>query len=481
MPYQLFPFKFQRFNNNEVLMSNEVGEFLFVSNDEFAKMISYKLDSQSQIFLNLKAKHILSDTEIKPVIKMLATKYRTKKSFLYSFTSLHMIVVTLRCNAACNYCQVSQKDKDNKGYDLNIQTAKEIVDLIFQSPSLIIKIEFQGGEPLLNFKVVKYIIKYAKKLNKKYKKQLEFVLCTNLTLATNSILRFLKKYKIYISTTLDGPRWLHNKHRILQDGQGSYDIVVDKINRARKLFGNEGVDALMTITKDSLEHIPSIIDEYVNRGFHGIFLRALNPYGFAKKREGELGYNVKEFVQAYKRGLQYIIELNIKGTFFMEYYTSLLLSRILTPFSTSFVDLQSPAGVGIQGVIYNYNGNVYVSDEGRMLAAMGDNRFLMGNAHKNTYKELFYSDMLKGIIKNSCLECLPMCADCVFQSYCGADPVRNYSEQGDIIGHRPTSKVCKNNREIISYLFELIKTNDPKILDVFWSWITTKPIEEIQV
>ena len=440
-------------------------------NEDFGKLITRKLDVNSDAFLNLKSKHIVTNTDIAPIVDMLAVKYRTKKAFLNDFTSLHMVVVTLRCNSDCQYCQVTREEKNSKQCDMTIRTAKKIVDLIFKSPSSNIKIEFQGGEPILNYSIVKYIVKYAKKLNKKYKKQLEFVICTNLTLSDKAIFRFFKKHNVYISTSLDGPKELHDKNRILQDGKGSYDIVINRINEARSVMGEDGVDALMTTTNLSLKYSKEIVDEYIKRGFHGIFIRALNPYGFAKKREKEVGYSTDEFIKFYKEVLMYIIDLNIKRTFFMEYYATLFLTRILTPFSTGFVDLQSPTGAGIQGVIYNYDGNVYVADEGRMLAAMGDKRFLMGNVYKSTYKELFCSNMMIDLIKNSCLECLPMCSYCAFQTYCGADPVRNYSTQGDIIGYRPTSEVCKKNKAIIQFLMGLIEENNDEIMDVFWSWI----------
>lgn len=470
-PYQLLPFRFERIKDNKTLIVNEVGELMFLPNGDFEKLISYELDVNSDAFLNLKSKHIATDTDIAPIVDILAVKYRTKKAFLNNFTSLHMVVVTLRCNSDCQYCQVTREEKNSKQCDMTIGTAKKVVDLIFKSPAPIIKIEFQGGEPTLNFGIVRYIVKYAKKLNKKHRKQLEFVICTNLTLSNKAIFRFLKKHNVYISTSLDGPKELHDKNRILQDGKGSYDTIINRINEARSIMGKDGVDALMTTTNLSLKYSKEIVDEYMKMGFRGIFIRSLNPYGFAKKREKEVGYSTDEFIKFYKEALMYIIDLNIKGSFFMEFYTTLLLTRILTPFSTGFVDLQSPTGAGIQGVVYNYDGNVYVADEGRMLAAMGDKKFLMGNVYKNTYREIFCSEMMKDLIKNSCLECLPMCSHCAFQTYCGADPVRNYSTQGDIIGYRPTSEICEKNKAIIQFLMELIEENNDEIMDVFWSWI----------
>ena len=64
----------------------------------------------------------------------------------------------------------------------------------------------------------------------------------------------------------------------------------------------------------------------------------------------------------------------------MEVYAQLLLQKMLTPFPTGYVDLQSPAGLGIGCVVYNYDGDVYASDEGRMLAEMKDDRSASGTS-----------------------------------------------------------------------------------------------------
>ena len=114
----------------------------------------------------------------------------------------------------------------------------------------------------------------------------------------------------------------------------------------------------------------------LNSDLNNVFLRALNPYGNAIKNKESLDYSTEEFVAAYKDVLNYIIELNKSGTNFIECYTTLFLSRILTPFSTGFVDLQSPSGAGISGVIYNYDGKIYPADEARMLSRMGDDYFV---------------------------------------------------------------------------------------------------------
>ncbi|MCS2698284.1 hypothetical protein NXW27_18010 [Phocaeicola dorei] len=92
----------------------------------------------------------------------------------------------------------------------------------------------------------------------------------------------------------------------------------------------------MTTSKHSLGRFKEIIDEYIRLGFNNIFLRSLNPYGFAKQYKDKIAYPVEDFIANYKEGLDYIIELNKQGTFFVEGFAALLLKRMLTPFATYF-------------------------------------------------------------------------------------------------------------------------------------------------
>mgnify|MGYP001755560140 FL=1 len=473
MAYQLLPFRFERFDENKYLLTNEVGEYIFLSNEDFQCFVDGKLDEYSELFYDLASKQIATTDKTEDVVRMLATKFRTKKSILRDFTSLHMIVPTLRCNSSCIYCQVARKNMDDHSADMTKKTAKNVVKTIFQSPSPFIKIEFQGGDPSTDFDMVKYIIEEAEWQNLFKRRELDFVICTNLTLLNEDMVKYLKKHKCMISTSLDGPKDLHDMNRPLQNKELDHHVIFEKnLAMIRQIWGDgDCVSALMTTSKHSLGRFKDIIDEYIRLGFNNIFLRSLNPYGFAKQYKEKIAYPVEEFIANYKEGLDYIIELNKQGTFFVEGFAALLLKRMLTPFATGFVDLQSPAGVGIAGAIYDYDGNVYVSDEARMMARFKNYYFRLGNVNENSYQEMFNGELLHHIIASACNECLPVCAECVFQPYCGADPVRNMSEQGDMIGFRPTNEMCKKTKAIIHYLFELLQKHDPEINRIFWSWL----------
>jgi uncharacterized protein len=477
--YKLLPFSFTKHREDRYIISNDYGEYHYLTDEEFKSLTSIHLPTDT-LYYDLKAKFFLADEINDDLLNLLATKLRTKKSFLFNFTALHMFVVTLRCDHSCHYCQVSRKNTSSSSkFDMSEETADRSVDLVFKSPSPGIKIEFQGGESLLNFPLIKRIVMRALDLNQNFKKDLGFVIATNLSRITPEQLQFCKLYNIDISTSLDGPPSIHNQNRPI-DTNDSYQRFTANLKQVREILGSDKVSALMTTTNLSLEHPKEIIDEYVKLDFRSIFLRSISPYGFAVKSKKTSHYETDKFLNFYREGLNYIIELNRKGIQLAESFASIILSKILTPFPTHFVDLQSPAGVGVGGVIYNYDGIVYASDESRMLAEMGDKHFALGDVHKNSHEEIFGNPVLVKAIKASIAECLPKCSDCAYRPFCGGDPINHYALQKDEIGHRPTSIFCNKNMGIIKYLLDLVEDADDELKDIFYSWIYRKSLRDIR-
>jgi len=478
---QLLPFTFKRLPGGRFLVVNQSGEYAFLNLDKFNRLLSGKRDVMSDDYLDFKAKHLVASDDADLAIELLATKLRTRKAYLTSFTTLHMMVVTARCNCFCDYCHASSLDPEKRDVDMTWEIARKTVDMIFQSPAPSIKIEFQGGEPLLNWDIVKESVLYAKHVNRYAKRELDFVICTNMVLVNDEVIEFCKKHGVMFSTSLDGPKDLHDSHRKSRDGTSSYERFEHNLALVRQRMGQNACGALLTVTKDHLPRLREVIDHYIELGFSGVFLRALNPYGYAVTNFNSIGYSTGQFVSAFKDSLDYIIRLNLEGKPFIEYYTALLLQRILTPFSTGFVDLQSLSGAGISGVIYDYNGEVYPADEARMLSRMGDKKFLMGHVLTHSYEYMFNGSVIRDLVHNSCVEVMPGCATCAYQLYCGSDPIRYYVETGDTVGRRPDSGFCIKNRGIFDYLFELIEQGDEDILNLFWSWVTRRSLGDVRL
>lgn len=363
---------------------------------------------------------------------------------------------------------------------MTAEVARRGVDLMLKVPARAITCEFQGGEALLNFPMVQEIVEYAKEANKTVGKDITFVVCTNLSTLTDEHLLYFKQHDILVSTSLDGPADLHDRNRPFSKGS-SHALVERNIRRVQEALGRQSVSALMTTTKESLKYPNEIIDEYLRLDLPSIFVRSLSPYGFAVKTKKAIGYGAAEFVEFYKGALSRIIQVNRDGVHFPESYASLLLQRILTPFPTGYVDLQSPAGAGFGVVVYNYDGEVYASDESRMLAEMGDTNLRLGNLLENSYEEIFFGEQMHALAAASCNEALAGCSDCALQPFCGADPVFHYATQGDMFGHRPSSGFCKRNMAIIRHVLHLLHAEDPQLEEIFWSWVHRIPASQVRL
>ncbi|KAA3618248.1 MAG: His-Xaa-Ser system radical SAM maturase HxsB [Calditrichaeota bacterium] len=470
--YFLLPFRFERIEDKELIV-NDLGDYIWFESGTVESIVNRKIDSFSSLYKDLLSKNFISETPVPENIEQLAIRFRTQKSFLDKFTSLHIFVITLRCNHTCHYCQVSRKPEYNLEYDISDSNLDKAISLMFKSPSNYLTVEFQGGEPLLAESKIKFAVERIKKINVLEKRNITFVVCTNITLVEEDFLFYCKENDISISTSYDGPQFIHDKNRFITK-QSSHDLTLRGIELCRKILGYDSISPLMTTSQLSLEYPVEIINDYLEQEFTSIFLREINPFGFAKKSEKLNLYNTEKFISFFKTALDYILELNKKGTFFIEEFTTVILSKILTPFPVGFTDLQSPNGAINNVIVYNHDGYVYASDESRMLAEDNDNFFRLGHMEKHTYHEIFYGKKAHQIAENWANECIAGCSDCAFQPFCGADPIRNYSTQNDMYGFRPTNSFCAKNKQIIKYIFQLLE--DPINQKIFRSWVVRKPV-----
>jgi uncharacterized protein len=95
-----------------------------------------------------------------------------------------------------------------------------------------INISFYGGEPLLNFKLIKQCVEYVRRLQDK--REITFTITTNGTLLKNEIIDYLAQNKIGLAISLDGPKEVHDRYRIFPDGRGSFDLIMKNVSKIKK-------------------------------------------------------------------------------------------------------------------------------------------------------------------------------------------------------------------------------------------------------
>ena len=259
-----------------------VGDFVRLTGDELTRLVDLHVQPGDGLYEKAYAAHLITRAGQTAQRQLLALRLRSRLAYLREPTPLHIFVVTLRCEHSCPYCQVSRQSTDRSKFDMSEETARHALKIAFESPSKRIKIEFQGGEPLLNFPLIANVVSAAKNQAAKVGKAIDFVIASNLALLDDAVLAFCKANGVLLSTSLDGPADLHNKNRP-RPGGNSHELATRGIRRAQEVLGPEWIGALMTTTEASLDRVEEIVDEYVRLDLDGIFLRPLSPYGFAVK------------------------------------------------------------------------------------------------------------------------------------------------------------------------------------------------------
>jgi len=462
------PFNFRRLVSGEWLAISESGDFTFTTEDELDALQNNVARLSLERQAELKARFFLSDKSSNTGrARLLASRRAARRSTVAEDPSLHIVVPTLQCAHSCQYCQVSRALTDS-GHAMSPDDVEQVCSSIFESKSRVLTIEFQGGDPLIRFDLVKHAIARITEINRLERRSLRFVVASTLHQLTNEMCDFFAEHQVYLSTSIDGPQDLHNRNRPAAT-RDSFQRTVEGIQLARHRLGAESVSALMTCTRTSLAFPDEVVDQYVTLGLHDIFLRPLSSYGFAKRNQPLLGYSADKFQMFYERALKRILHWNRAGVELREVYASIILNKILSTFDSGYVDLQSPNGAGSAVLVYNYDGFVYPSDEARMLAETGDRSLRLGKIG-TPLAALTASKVRRRIVDASTIENFEDCRTCAYNQYCAPNPVDAQAQFGTMHVRAPETEHCNRHTWLFDFFFEAVRTADDWTLDLFHRW-----------
>ena len=453
------------------LVTNDSGSHVSLSGADFQSLVGGCVKNGSELYKKLSAEGFVRD---QLDFDTLASRWKKCNSHLEYGPGLHILVLTLRCNFKCLYCQAGAGGAAARDTDMTPATAKRCVDFALKSPNPGITIEFQGGEPLMNWPALQAAVVYGRQQAAKLGKDLKLALVSNFSMMTEEKAEFLLANEVSICGSLDGPAKLHNANRPYTGGdshavtakwlkyfQTRHDLQTGKI----RIFKPS---ALLTVTRQSLANPEAIADEYIKRGLEDIFVRPLSPLGFAKEVWDKIGYDASEFGKFYLKILEYILKRNAKGVKVREKMAVVMLEKIVNFTEPGYLDSRCPCGASIGQLAYNYNGDIYTCDEGRMAAWSGNDMFRVGNVVKDSYKKVIYADATKACAAASNLETQPVCSRCAYRPYCGVCPVYNYEVQGSLAGDMPTNQRCALQKAIFGAIFENLEKNSTGKLMRAW-------------
>ncbi|MDV9595016.1 radical SAM protein [Clostridioides difficile] len=201
-----------------------------------------------------------------PIMDMLLNNGNKNEKDITQTQVRHLTIeMTERCNLRCKYCIYHD---DSCGFrtfgkkNITFDTIKKAIDMLSESTEEEVFVSFYGGEPLLEFDLIKKTIEYCD--NKMSHKKVGYNMTTNATLITEEIANYLASLEEYFTTiSLDGPKLIHNKNRVFRDGTGSFDNTIEGIKNLVKAEGekaNKRINFNVVLDDTSTETLEEIQD-----------------------------------------------------------------------------------------------------------------------------------------------------------------------------------------------------------------------------
>lgn len=274
-----------------------IADFENLSKDELINKIKNKYRGESAEDLNdcyeelcaLKAQgKLFSEDKFKP----LAGKLKEKSAGVIKALCLH---VAHTCNLNCSYCFASQGKYHGDRAIMSYEVGKRALDFLVENSGTRrnLEVDFFGGEPLMNFGVVKDLVAYARSIEKEKNKNFRFTLTTNGLNITDEVIDFANKEMSNVVLSLDGRKEVHDRFRVDLAGRGSYDRIVPLFQKFVEKRGGKNYYMRGTFTHynpDFLNDIKAMLD----LGFTEI---SMEPVVCAEKDPSALTAEDREIVK----------------------------------------------------------------------------------------------------------------------------------------------------------------------------------------
>ena len=403
------PIKWLQLKNNRQLAINpKTGGWLLL--DDVSKDIVQKIESgiETEAIFNQsngisledidKLKYLLhTHNLLTPKIDSTQNKCSSTCA-LKEYPTLAVLKITLACNLKCVYCY------SNAGIDqsshMSTETAHKVVDeYVRLNPGKSITVVLHGGEPLINFKLIKDLVEYSKK----YDNKVIISIQTNASMVTDEIAEFIKNNNIQVGVSLDG--------RVLQNGKGSLDQTLRGIRILQKhgvLFGVLGV-----MTSNVAEHIDEVLDFYLANNIYSFSFIPLMKVGRGGN-DSSLYVTGEQIFKAYKRIYERVVENNTHNQEKIHERTLADMASSLFANENTFMCSQIPCGAGKNMLGFSNNGDIYICDD-----FIGDPDFKIGNVHEAPIDKLLAQSPIIAKTLSRSRDNFKRCKDCVWKRLCG--------------------------------------------------------------
>lgn len=282
-----------------------------------------------------------------------------ENEFFYFFDSIRFkqasdvlsvtFIPTYNCNLACPYCMQGQEKKSDSMDDASLNAILIFIEEYLQTHKNVNKLAISlfGGEPMLNKNLLFKFCDNSYEIAKKNNCETFFSMTSNMTLLDEKILEYMKKYQIHTQVSIDGTAEQHDKKRIFKNGKGSYDLIVNNLEKLYAFGLKDLITIRLNIDSTNIEDSESIMHVFakysndVYFGFIDTFKGSNDSFGDCIPVEEYPIYITDKFTKCYKKygfpipklfGKKTPCSMNSEGKFFIDnklnvYKCEMLLKR----------------------------------------------------------------------------------------------------------------------------------------------------------
>jgi uncharacterized protein len=323
------------------------------------------------------------------------------------------------CNLNCSYCFASQGNFNGQRGLMSIETAKRSLDFLVENSGdrVNLEVDFFGGEPLMNWQVVKETVKYGRSLEKKHNKNFRFTLTTNGVGIDDDVIEFANKEMHNVVLSLDGRKEIHDHLRKTVNGEGSYDIILPKFKKMVESRGGKDYYMRGTFTHNNVDFTEDIF-HMADMGFTELSMEPVvcepnDPYALTEE-------DLPKIFEQYEILAKEMIKRKSEGKGFTFYHYMIDLTH-----GPCIYKRISGCGSGTEYFAVTPWGDLYPCHQ-----FVGDDRYKMGDIWEGVTNE-----ETRDAFKMCNVYSREECRDCWARLYCSGGCAANaYHATGSVQG-----------------------------------------------
>ena len=321
------------------------------------------------------------------------------------------------CNLACQYCFAEEGEYHGRRALMSFEVGKKALDFLIANSGnrRNLEVDFFGGEPLMNWEVVKQLVEYGRSKEKEYNKNFRFTMTTNGVLLNDEIMEYCNREMSNVVLSLDGRKEVNDKMRPFRGGKGSYDLIVPKFQKFAEMRGDKDYYVRGTFTRHNLDFSKDVM-EFADLGFRSM---SIEPVVAAPEEEYAIREeDLPQIMEEYDRLAEEYLKRKKEGRGFNFFHFNIDLNQ-----GPCVAKRLSGCGSGTEYLAVTPWGDLYPCHQ-----FVGQEEFLLGNVDTGVTNE-----RIRDEFKLCNVYAKDKCRDCFARFYCsGGCAANSYNFHGSI-------------------------------------------------